>query len=179
MVVLQAFRCRDLDQSCDPELALKSFKPGMELAGLVMGVVGVLPVILDVVEGYHIIVDVAHVKRYMADLGRDIETEMVILQNTYERLLDGIVPAWELEALTKVEPQTSKWKIYDRQIRDRLQNSFDDFLKRTEDMQNAVSELQKKLVIDDKGKVSLFKPQKFFVYTFTVTPGTQNPPTST
>lgn len=129
----------------------------MELAGLVIGVVGVIPVLVEVVEGYRRIVEVAHVKRYMADLGQDLRTEKIILQNTYERLLDGIVPAWELGTLTQMEPQTSKWKSYDVHIRIRLRQSFEDFQKRTQDMQNAVSELQEKLHIDANGQVSLLK----------------------
>lgn len=120
----------------------------MELAGLVIGVVGAMPVLVEVVEGYRIIVEVAHVKRHMADLGQDLRTEKIILKNTYECLLDNIVSASELETLTQMEPQTPKWQRYDRKIRARLQGSFDVFQKQTEDMHNAVAELQQKLGID-------------------------------
>lgn len=120
----------------------------MELAGLVIGVVGALPVLVEVVEGYRIIVAVAHVKRHMADLAQDLRTEKIILKNTYECLLDNIVSASKFETLTQMEPQTPEWQQYDRNIRARLQGSFDVFQKQTEDMHNAVAELQQKLGID-------------------------------
>lgn len=128
----------------------------MEIAGLVLGVVGVMPVIVEVVKSYRsMIVGLAHVKRYMAELAQDLKTEELILHNIYELLLDGIVPAWELETLTRMEPQNPKWQEYDRQIRARLGKSFIIFLKGAQDIHQAVEELQQNLATDAKGNVSL------------------------
>lgn len=125
----------------------------MEVAGLVLGVVGALPVIIQAAEGYQILVEIAHVKDHMESLGRDLHTEMIILRNTYERLLDGIVPLWELDRLQRVQPLSAKWKLYDKKIRLRLRDSYHDFLFRAKAIEAAVQELQEKLATNTNGEV--------------------------
>lgn len=127
----------------------------MEVAGLVLGVVGTLPVIMKVVEGYQIIVEITRVKRYMATLGQDIGTERIILRNTYERLLDGIVPAWELDDLRDVDPLTAKWQKYDDQIRSRLRESYQDFHFRVKAIAEGVEDLKEKLAVTPSGEVCI------------------------
>lgn len=125
----------------------------MEVAGLVLGVVGALPVIVKVVEGYQLIVEIAHVKRHMATLSQDIGTEKVILTNTYERLLDGIVPAWELDGLKDLDHSDAKWRQYDDQIRSRLRESYQDFHLRVKSIAEAVEDLKGKLAVTPSGEV--------------------------
>lgn len=127
----------------------------MEVAGLVLGVVGTLPVIIKVIEGYGIIVEITRIKRYMAILRQDIETERIILRNTYERLLDGIVPAWELDDLQDVERSTTKWQKYDYQIRSRLRESYQDFGIRVKSIAEAVEDLKEKLAVTSSGEVRI------------------------
>jgi hypothetical protein len=127
----------------------------MEVAGLVLGVVGALPVIVKVIEGYQIIVEITRVKRYMATLGQDIETERIILKNTYERLLDGIVPAWELDGLQYMDHSTAKWRKYDDQIRLRLRESYQDFHFRVKAIAEAVEDLKEKLAVTSSGEVRI------------------------
>jgi hypothetical protein len=127
----------------------------MEVAGLVLGVVGTLPVIIKVVEGYQIIVEITRVKRYMATLGQDIATERIILRNTYERLLDGIVPAWEFDDLQDLDPSTTKWRKYDDQIRSRLRDSYHDFYLRVKTISEAVGDLKEKLALAPSGEVCI------------------------
>lgn len=127
----------------------------MEVAGLVLGVVGTLPVIIKIVEGYQIIVEITRVKRYMATLGQDIVTERIILRNTYERLLSGIVPAWELDDLQEMDPTTAKWQEYDDQIRSRLRESYQDFHVRVKAIAEAVEDLKDKLAVTPRGEVCI------------------------
>lgn len=134
----------------------------MEVAGLVLGVVGVLPVIIDVVEKYQVLVEIKRVKRYMAVLGQDLDTQRIILTNTYERLLNGIVPAWELDSLKAVEPSSAKWHKYDAQIRYRLRESYQDFLSRAKTIAEAVQDLQEKLATSPSGKVRTSRTRKKF-----------------
>lgn len=72
---------------------------------MIVGVVGVLPVIVEVIKGCRFIVGV---RRHMADLEQGLRTEKIVLQNIYERLLNRIVPASKLEALTQMESRTPK-----------------------------------------------------------------------
>ena len=127
----------------------------MEVAGLVLGVVGTLPVIIKVVEGYQIIVEITRVKRSMATLGQDISTERIILKNTYERLLDGIVPVWELDDLQTLDCSTAKWRKYDDQIRSRLRESYQDFHLRAKAIAEAVGDLKEKLAMTSSGEVCI------------------------
>lgn len=124
----------------------------MEVAGLVLGVVGVLPIIINVVDGYQIIVEITRVKRFMAILGRDLSTERIILRNTYERLLNGIVPSCDIDTLRNVKPSSTEWLQYDLQIRERLRDSYKDFQIRVKAIDEAVQELQEKLA---DGKVCI------------------------
>lgn len=128
----------------------------MEVAGLVLGVVGVLPVIIQVIDGYQIIVEITRVKRFVAMLGQDLSTERIILRNTYERLLNGIVPPCDIDTLRDVEPSSAEWLQYDMQIRARLQDSYRDFQSRVKAIDEAVRELEEKLAVNCSGKVCIY-----------------------
>ncbi|KAG6363888.1 hypothetical protein INS49_008991 [Diaporthe citri] len=127
----------------------------MEVAGLVLGVVGALPVIVQIVKGYQIIIETTQVRRYMAMLEQDLSTEGIILRHTYERLLNGIVPAWELDDLQDLEPSSSKWKKYDDQIRIRLRESYQDFHLRAKAIAEAVQDLRERLPTGTSSQVSV------------------------
>lgn len=125
----------------------------MEVAGLVLGVVGVLPVMVQIVGGYQIINEATQARRYMAMLGWDLSTEEMILRQTYETLLNGIVPAWELDDLQNLKPSSAEWQRYDYQIRLRLRGSYDDFRLRVEAIAEAVHGLRAKLPINPDSEV--------------------------
>ena len=127
----------------------------MELAGLAIGIVGVLPVIANVAEGYRMLVQFGHMKRSMAELRGELETESIRLRNIFEKVLGDAFPALDFQSFTLLEPQSSEWLSYDKQIRASLQESFDDFQEKTQKIQTAVTELQQKLATDPEGKVSL------------------------
>lgn len=138
----------------------------MEVAGLVLGVVGALPLIIKAAEGYQTLVEIARVKDHMESLGRDLRTELIILRNTYERLLDGIVPAWEVEILHHVKRPSAKWKMYDKQIRLRLRDSYHDFLFRAKAIEAAVQDLQEKLATNTNGEVGIPQMRRWISMAF-------------
>lgn len=127
----------------------------MEVAGLVLGVVGVLPVMVQIVRGYQIIDEASQARRYMAMLGWDLSTEEMILRQTYETLLSGIVPAWELEDLQNLEPSSAQWQRYDDQIRLRLRGSYAEFQRRVQDVAEAVQGLREKLPVNPDSEVRI------------------------
>lgn len=109
--------------------------------------------IVKVVEGYQIMIEITHVKRNMATLGQDIGTEIIILRNTYEQLLHGIVPAWELDRLQNLDPSDADWQKYDDQIRSRLREFYYDFHFRVKAIAEAVEDLKAKLAVTPSGEV--------------------------
>lgn len=132
----------------------------MEVAGLVLGVVGALPLIIKAAEGYQTLVEIVHVKDHMESLGRDLSTELIILGDTYELLLDGIVPPWELYILQNVKRSSAKWKLYDQKIRLRLRDSYHDFLFRATALEAAVQKLQEKLATNPNGEVGASQSER-------------------
>lgn len=132
----------------------------MEVAGLVLGVVGALPLIIKAAEGYQTLVEIVHVKDHMESLGRDLSTELIILGDTYELLLDGIVPPWELYILQNVKRSSAKWKLYDQKIRLRLRDSYHDFLFRATALEAAVQGLQEKLATNPNGEVGASQSER-------------------
>lgn len=117
----------------------------MEVAGLVIGVVGILPMMVQIVDGCRMISEIKRVKTFMDKLRRDLETEEVTLNQTCEKLLTGIVPAHRFELLRAMEEKDPEWHEYDEQIRARLQEVYEGFVFRAKEIAKVTEELRKKL----------------------------------
>lgn len=152
-VIARALYFQVVSHTLNNQEAVSNHCPTMEVAGLILGVVGTLPVIVKVVEGYQIMIEITHVKRHMATLAQDIGTEIIILRNTYEGLLHGIVPAWELDRLQNLDPSDADWQKYDDKIRSRLRESYHDFRSRVKAIAEAVEDLKAKLAVTPNGEV--------------------------
>lgn len=122
----------------------------MEAAGLVLGII---PVAIEVLETYNNIYSfLKYAKLDLDSLIRDLTTEHMILRNTCEILLGGIVPDSALEAMIK-NPGVD-WAAYDNEVRLRLWGSWDIFLEYIEDIREATSLLREKLAVHQSGMVS-------------------------
>lgn len=117
----------------------------MEVAGLVLGVVGALPMIVQIVNGYQMISESARLSDYMAMLEVSLKTEEIILGEIYKTLLYDIVPDHELDSLLEIKPTDAKWQRYDTQIRMRLRESHDVFHFSIHAIDRAVRDLKAKL----------------------------------
>lgn len=124
----------------------------MEAAGLVLGVI---PIAIQALSTYRDILSaMKNAKRDLEYLIRDLRTEQQILQNTCETLLKGIVPDIVLDDMIE-DPFGPAWDKYNDEVRLRLWRSADVFQERITEMKQAAMELQKKLAIDQNGKVRL------------------------
>lgn len=122
----------------------------MDAAGLVLGVI---PMAIQALETYrNILSAMKNARRDLEHLIRDLKTEQQILQNTCETLLGGIVPDSVLDDMIE-DPFGPAWNKYNDEVRLRLWRSADIFQERIMEMKEAAMELQKKLAIDQNGKV--------------------------
>lgn len=129
----------------------------MEAAGLVLGVI---PLAIKGLNTYREIVSsLKNAKRDLDCLIRDLKTEHQILQNTCENLLKGIAPDSVLDAMVET-PFGADWEAYNNEVQLRLWRSSAVFKERIEEMREAALDLQRKLAIDEEGKVSCDAPRK-------------------
>lgn len=123
----------------------------MEAMGLVLGS---LPMAIQAFQTYRtILLTMKNTQRDLDAMIRDLKTEVVILQNTCEILLNGIAPDSEIESLIK-DPFGEPWMKYNDEVNRRMGRSKQLFQDRLEDMRNATAELRGKLAINDEGRVS-------------------------
>lgn len=122
----------------------------MEAVGLVLGVI---PIAIQALDTYRTVLSsVKNLKRDLDFMIRDLKTEQQILQNTCEIMLKGIAPDSALDRMIE-EPFGPDWRGYDNEVRLRLWRSSAVFQERIEEMRQAALELQRKLAIDESGKV--------------------------
>lgn len=122
----------------------------MEAAGLVLGTI---PLAIKGLNTYReILSSIKNANRDLKYLIRDLETEHQILQNTCEILLKGIAPDSTLDALVET-PLGGNWGVYNNEVELRLWRSSTVFKERIEEMREAALNLQRKLAIDEEGKV--------------------------
>lgn len=123
----------------------------MEAAGLILGTI---PIAIKGLNSYReILSSIKNAQRDLKYLIRDLETEHQILQNTCEILLKGIAPDSVLDALVE-RPLGGGWEVYNNEVQLRLWRSSTVFKERIEEMREAALSLQRKLAIDEEGKVN-------------------------
>ncbi|KAI1069123.1 hypothetical protein LB507_006312 [Fusarium sp. FIESC RH6] len=120
---------------------------GFEVAGIVLGSI---PLVISTLEHYKNGVSIfQRYRKWDREIRRlimNLETEKVRLQNVCEKLLDGIVPPSQIDAMVR-DPGGDLWikKETQKAIRARLWNSFDVFEKALRNIQSATEEMYEKL----------------------------------
>lgn len=123
---------------------------GLEVVGVVLGT---LPLAIKALQAYRdVLSSVRNGKRDLICLVRILETEQLLLQNTCESLLVGIVPPLMIDTMID-DPFGPGWKKFDNELRLRLWRSYEKFEEHVAEMGVAVSELKGKLNIGEDGQV--------------------------
>lgn len=130
---------------------------GIETAGLVLGS---LPLVISALEHYaegiSTIIKWWHFKKEILCLVRSLEAEQARFLNTCELVLEGLVPAPDLERLIQ-NAGGEEWKDneLDAKLRRRLHRSYKPYVHSVTDMKVALEELKTKLELNAEGKVSV------------------------
>lgn len=120
---------------------------GFEVAGIVLGSI---PLIVSTLENYYD--GVRTIQRWrkastvLLILINDLDNERLRLQNICEKLLNGLVPSRQIDAMVE-SPMGELWLEKDTQqkIRARLWRSWDVFEKRMVSIQQATEEIKLRL----------------------------------
>ena len=149
-----------------PLVSIIAMVTGVEAAGLALAS---FPLIIEGLKiylaGLETIRRWRHYVKTLGDLVRRVSMERRKFKNTCTELLWDLVGADELESLLE-SPGVSGWKDVQASLRERLEHSFDDFLKAVIDMAERLNDLKEKLELNDNGKVSndhLLDQQQCFV----------------
>ncbi|KAI0163748.1 hypothetical protein BJ166DRAFT_527118 [Pestalotiopsis sp. NC0098] len=130
---------------------------GFEVAGIVLGV---LPLAIKAVNSYRTILSSSRSARDDLDwLRRDLETEVVRLQNTCEILLNEIAPPSMVDCMIK-DPFGPDWAKYNDKLRERMWFSWGNFQEQVQILSKATTELEKKLCMDLNGVIKLNSAKK-------------------
>lgn len=125
---------------------------GIEIIGLVLGT---LPLAIEALKCYRTQLSRwRSSERDLKALIRDLETEHIRLQTTCEVLLDGIVPASQIDELV-AKPFGPAWRQFDDKISARLWTAASKFKEQAGSVQEAVEELKTKLGLKKDGKASI------------------------
>jgi hypothetical protein len=128
---------------------------GFEIAGVVLSS---LPVIISAIEHYVDLVQTVKLamkfKIELKNLKHNLDAESAVFLDTLERVLDGLIPAKQLEELLK-DAASTLWRddILNKQLQDRLGRSYNVFTDTVNDMNATVQEFIKRLDLDDQGNV--------------------------
>lgn len=127
---------------------------GIEVAGLVLGV---LPVVIQALQGYrNILSSIRNVESDIQYLILGLETERVRLRTSSELLLEGIVPADDIDDLLE-HPFSEKWEALSvaNRLKLRLYDAITTYQKTVEDMKTVEAQLQKSLgfMVQEDGEV--------------------------
>jgi hypothetical protein len=128
---------------------------GFEVAGVVLGS---LPLVISAIEHYADLVQTVkraiRYKNELKDLKHDLDAELIIFLDTLERVLDGLIPANQLEELLK-DPTSTLWQdvTLNRLLQDRLGRSYSVFTGAVDNMNASVQEFIRRLDLNDQGKV--------------------------
>ncbi|KAI1272275.1 hypothetical protein F5Y07DRAFT_380342 [Xylaria sp. FL0933] len=120
---------------------------GFEIAGIVLGAV---PLLISALEHYGDALSTLNkwrkYERELRSLVRNLDTERVKLQNVCEKLLVGIVPESQIEAMIK-DPMGGLWKEEKIQARvqSRLWESYGSFEDTISDIKRAIDEMNQRL----------------------------------
>lgn len=128
---------------------------GFEVAGVVLAS---LPLIVTAIEHYADLVQtIKSAMKYkieLRNLKHSLDAEFILFLDTLECLLDGLIPAIQLEELLK-DPASTLWQddTLNERLQDRLGRSYGAFTYCVNDMKAAIKEFIKRLDLDDQGKV--------------------------
>jgi len=125
---------------------------GLEIVGVVLGV---LPLAVKALQGYLRLFSSMKrgtVQRNLNELIRDLQTEQIMLQNTCELLLDGVVPQSAIDRLI-LAPFGPDWQPYNERLKLRLWTPSGNFETQVAELQKAVQELREKLCLEADGSV--------------------------
>lgn len=126
----------------------------MEVAGLVLG--GIPLAIYALQEYRSFLSTFRHAQRQLDSTIRHLQAQRNILANTCNVLLTGIATPSEIEAMI-LAPFSPAWNKHQGKVKLRLGEDFKIFQDTILEMLNTVKSLQRKLAIDDDGKVSTVK----------------------
>lgn len=136
---------------------------GIEVAGLVLGAIPLVIAAFDVYKGT--VSKVSKWRRYTREVDRIVRSlrlEHARLESICEKLLGGLVPGTEIEAMLK-DPSGPLWKakgLHDK-MAIRLWKSGEDFMGTIEDINNAIDEIKSKLnLVDGEASLCIFKTEK-------------------
>lgn len=127
---------------------------GFEIAGLVLGVI---PLVVSTFENYkkgaQALENLRKYENNIQCLILNINVEQVRLQNVFERLLDGVVPPSQIDAMVK-NPNGDLWTEQEVQeeIRLRLWTSWTAFQGTLRAIHEDITKLSKK--VEDRSNVS-------------------------
>lgn len=127
---------------------------GIEVAGLVLGV---LPVVIQALRGYRTILSsIRNVESDIQALILGLQTEGVRLRTSSELLLEGIVPADDIDALLD-HPFSEKWEALGvaNKLKIRLYDTIPTYQKMVDDMKTVEAELKRSLgfMLQEDGEV--------------------------
>lgn len=123
----------------------------MEVAGLVLGGI---PLAIQALQEYRsFFSSFRQAHRHLDSIIRHLQAQQNILANTCNVLLTDIAPPSEIKTMMH-RPFDSSWNKYERDIRLRLGEDLIIFQETTQEMQDTVKSLHRKLAIDDNGQVS-------------------------
>lgn len=124
---------------------------GFEIAGLVLGAI---PLVIGAFQVYSDTFNkVDKWKRYAREVGRisrSLRLEQARLESICEKLLSGLVPVTDIEAMMK-DPRGPLWKakgLHDK-MAIRLWKSGNDIMAAIEDINRAIDEIKVKLNLVD------------------------------
>lgn len=118
---------------------------GFEMSGLVLGA---FPILVQAFGQIGEALEVAKAcRRYRTRLNSYagiLETQQVIYSETLEELLGGIVSSEKEVSLLVNDPRGPHWKDlkYERQLRDRLDRSYDRYCKGTKEIRDVLEDFQ-------------------------------------
>ncbi|KAI1347835.1 hypothetical protein F5Y01DRAFT_233001 [Xylaria sp. FL0043] len=136
---------------------------GFEIAGIVLGAV---PLLISALEHYGDALSTLNkwrkYERELHSLVRNLDTERVKLQNVCEKLLVGIVPESQIEAMIK-DPMGGLWKEEKIQARvqSRLWESYSSFEDTISDIKRATDEMNQRIARQSGRKASTLKRTLF------------------
>lgn len=133
---------------------------GIEVAGLVLGAI---PLVIEAFNVYKGTVSkVSKWRRYTREVDRIVRSlrlEHARLESICEKLLSGLVPGTEIDAMMK-DPSGPLWKaegLHDK-MGIRLWKSGEDFMGTVEDINYAIDEIKSKLnLVDGEASLSVYK----------------------
>ena len=134
---------------------------GFEVAGIILGA---LPLLIPAIENIRQSLSTRKYDQQLQSLVRNLKTEQVKLQNVCEKLLDGLVPPSQIQAMIS-QPVGDLWQDKEtaRKIRARLwdHDSYDAFETTTRSIQCSVDELAKRINAQRERQASLLKRSAF------------------